>query len=70
MTVVELSAASGVGVATIKRLEALDGLPPAHARTLASLQEALIIAGVEFLGTHDQQPGVRLKAFFPKEQIK
>ena len=70
MTVVELSAASGVGVATIKRLEAVDGLPPANARTLVSLQEALIVAGVEFLGTHDQLPGVRLKSSIPKRVKK
>ena len=70
MTVVELSAASGVGVATIKRLEAVDGLPPANARTLVSLQEALIVAGVEFLGSHDQQPGVRLKSAIPKRVKK
>ena len=70
MTVVELSAASGVGVATIKRLEAVDGLPPANARTLVSLQEALIVAGVEFIGTHDLQPGVRLKSSTPKRVKK
>jgi hypothetical protein len=61
MTVVDLSTAAGVGVATIKRLEAADGLPPAHARTLDALQKALEAAGVEFIGTPDNGPGVRLR---------
>lgn len=61
MTVVDLSIAAGVGVATIKRLEAADGLPPAHARTLDALQKALEAAGVEFIGTPDDAPGVRLR---------
>jgi len=60
MTVADLSVAAGVGVATIKRLEAVDGLPPAHARTLDALQKALEAAGVEFTGTPDDQPGVKL----------
>ena len=60
LTVVDLSIAAGVGVATIKRLEAADGLPPAHARTLDALQKALEAAGVEFIGTPDNGPGVRL----------
>lgn len=61
MTVVDLSTAAGVGVATIKRLEAADGLPPAHARTLDALQKALEASGVEFIGTPDNGPGVRLR---------
>ena len=61
MTVSQLSVHAGVGVATIKRLEAVDGVPPAQARTLASLQKAFELAGVEFVGTPADNPGVRLK---------
>jgi hypothetical protein len=61
MTVNELSQDAGVGVATIKRLEAVNGVPPAQARTLSSLQIALESAGVEFVGTPDDRPGVRLR---------
>ena len=60
MTVAELAESSGIGVATIKRLEATNGLPPAHVRTLESLRKALEGAGVEFLGSPDNQPGVVL----------
>ena len=60
MSVQDLSALSGVGVATIKRLEAVDGLPPAHARTLESLRVWLEGGGIKFVGTIDNAPGVCL----------
>ena len=61
ITAQQLSDASGVGLATIKRLEAGDGLPAAHAQTLDKLKKALEAAGVEFLGSPEDGPGVRLK---------
>lgn len=60
LSVVDLSLKSGVGVATIKRLEAMDGLPSANVRTVDALVKALEALGVEFLGAHDDCPGVRL----------
>jgi DNA-binding Xre family transcriptional regulator len=62
MTVNQLSQSAGIGVATIKRLEAVTGVPPAQARTLSSLQIALESAGVEFVGKPDDRPGVRLRS--------
>lgn len=61
ITAQDLSTASGVGLATIKRLEAGDGLPPAHAQTLDKLTKALEAVGVEFLGSPEDGPGVRLR---------
>ena len=61
MTVNQLSQSAGIGIATIKRLEAVDGVPPAQARTLSLLQTALESAGVEFVGSPTENPGVRLK---------
>lgn len=60
MTAADLAIRSGVGLATIKRLEAGDGVPPAHAKTLDELTKALESAGIEFIGTPDDNPGVRL----------
>ena len=60
-TAQQLSDVSGVGLATIKRLEAGDGLPAAHAQTLDKLTKALEAAGVEFLGAPEDGPGVRLR---------
>lgn len=61
MTRAELAHASGVGEATIKRLEASDGVPAAHAKTLDLLTKALEAAGVEFVGSPDDCPGVRVR---------
>lgn len=60
ITVAELSEKSGIGVATIKRLEAGRGVPAVHTRTLEEIQKALNLMGVEFIGTPEDQPGIRL----------
>jgi hypothetical protein len=60
ITVAELSVSSGVGLATIKRIEAHVGVPPANARTLSLLSRALTAAGIEFVGSPEDSPGVRL----------
>jgi transcriptional regulator with XRE-family HTH domain len=52
---------SGVGVATIRRLELADGVPSSNARTLEVLRKTLEAAGIEFVGTPDDGPGVRLR---------
>jgi len=57
----DLADASGVGVATIRRMEVLDGVPSGQIRSLAAIQSALEASGVEFIGTPDDRPGVRLK---------
>lgn len=60
VTVAQLAETSGIGIATIKRLEAGRGVPSVHARTLEEIQKSLIAMGVEFIGTPDDRPGVRL----------
>ena len=61
MTAEALAKTSGVGVATIRRFELMSGVPSGNARTLESLQKALEKAGIEFIGSPDDKPGVRLK---------
>ncbi len=56
----DLSAASGVGTATLQRMEVMIGVPSGQVRTLMAIKEALESAGVEFIGTPEDQPGVRL----------
>jgi transcriptional regulator with XRE-family HTH domain len=56
----DLANASGVGVATIKRLENGVGVPSGNLRTMAAIQQALEGAGVEFIGYPDDKPGVCL----------
>ena len=57
----DLSDKSGVGISTIKRLEVMDGVPAINISTMVSIQSALENAGVEFVGSPDDRPGVRLK---------
>ena len=56
----DLSQASGVGTATLQRMEVMDGVPSGQVRTLLAIKEALEAAGVEFVGTPTENPGVRL----------
>ena len=56
----ELAKQSGVGIATIRRLEGSFGTPSSNARTLELLRRCLEVAGVEFIGTPESGPGVRL----------
>ena len=59
----DLAARSGVSVPTIRRLEKADGVhASAYERTLLDLKRAFEEAGVEFIGTPDDSPGVRLKS--------
>ncbi len=54
----DLAKASRVGVATIRRVEVMEGPIPVTSANEAALRLALEAAGVEF--TNGDQPGVRL----------
>lgn len=56
----DLADKAGIGVATIRRFETHDGVPSGQVRILEILKSALEKAGVEFIGTPDEGPGVRL----------
>jgi transcriptional regulator with XRE-family HTH domain len=57
----ELARQSGVSVPTIQRLEQFDALPPSRSSTLVVIQRAFEAAGIEFIGTPDDGPGIRLR---------
>ena len=56
-----LSQKSGVGTATIQRMEVMDGVPSGNVRTLSALQSTLEAAGVEFIDRDDGSAGVLLR---------
>ena len=68
-TVQELSERTGVNVRTVKRIEAEDRVPHASAQTLQTLQAALEAAGIEFIGTPDNDPGIRIRTTKPNETL-
>ena len=57
----DLAESSNVGIATVRRYELFDEVPPGTIRTLDALHLALEKAGIEFIGTPDDAPGVRLR---------
>ena len=61
ITITDLAKLANIGEATIKRVEAGTGLPSANVRTIDAIIKAFQNAGVEFIGTPDDRPGVRLK---------
>ena len=57
----DLAQKTGLGFSTLMRLEVLEGVPSAQARTLEAIQKAFESAGIEFVGTPEDGPGVRLR---------
>ena len=62
----ELAVKSGVGVATVRRMELAEGIPSSNAQNLELVKRALELLGVEFIGTPEDRPGVRLTKSFKK----
>ena len=57
----ELANASKVGVATIRRVEVIEGEIPVTSANEAALRKALEAAGVVFIDENGGGPGVRLR---------
>ena len=65
VTATKLAELSAVAYTTVVRLESSSGVPSSQVKTLDTVQKALEKAGVEFIGTPDDRPGVRLKNLSP-----
>ena len=57
----DLAEASKTGIATIRRFEMQEGVPSGQVRILDLLKTTLEKAGIEFIGSPGDRPGVRLK---------
>lgn len=55
-----LATASSISSRTIKRMEASEGIPASTAANLNAIKSALEAAGIEFIGTPDDRPGIRI----------
>lgn len=55
----DLAIKTGLGFSTLMRLEGLEGVPAAQAKTLDMIEKAFEKAGVEFIGTPESGAGVR-----------
>lgn len=65
----QLSKESGIGLATIRRAEAVDGVPPVTLGNRRLIRLALESAGVMFLPADGGGPGVRLKRPPPADTV-
>lgn len=61
-SVQDLSEVAGVGTATIVRYETSKGVPPSRKGNLEAIMAAIESAGIEFIGTPDDGPGIRIRA--------
>ena len=64
-TAARLALEGGVGIQTVMRLESHDGVPPSRSSTLVEVQNTLEAAGIEFVGSPDDGPGIRLRSSQP-----
>jgi len=56
----ELARKCSVSLRTIQRLELIDGVPESRSSTLLGVQSVLESAGIEFIGSPADRPGIRL----------
>ncbi len=61
----KLAEASGVSQPTVQRFEQTDGIPPSRSSTLNEIKKTLESAGIEFVGTPDDGPGIRIRTRGP-----
>jgi len=57
----ELALKADVASKTVRRLENIQGIPNTTVVTLAKIQTVLEAAGIEFIGTPDDGPGIRVR---------
>lgn len=59
-SVQELADRTGIGSATIVRYETVKGVPKSRKGNLETIKATLESAGIEFIGTPDDAPGIRI----------
>ena len=62
-----LAKQAGVGIQTVKRFELVEGVPPSRSSTLLAVKTALEDAGIEFIGSPENAPGIRVH---PKTDVR
>lgn len=59
-SVQDLAEKTGVGTATIFRYELANGVPISRKDNLEKIRAVFEAAGIEFIGSHDDRPGIRI----------
>ena len=58
----QLADATSISSRTIMRMEATVGVPSSTKANINAIKTALEAAGIEFIGTPDDRPGIRINA--------
>jgi transcriptional regulator with XRE-family HTH domain len=61
-SVQKLADRAGVATKTIMRMESVAGVPQSRTKTLLDIKAALEAGGIEFVGTPNDRPGIRLQS--------
>lgn len=56
----ELADRTEIASKTIRRIEASDGLPDSKLSTIAKIKSTFEAVGIEFIGSPDDAPGIRI----------
>lgn len=59
-TVEDLANSAGIAGKTVRRIEAIDAVPESKLKTISQIKSSLEAAGIEFIGTPDDGPGIRI----------
>lgn len=60
LSVREVANLTGIGTATLVRYEAAEGVPKSRKGHLEKLRQFYEAAGIEFIGSPDDAPGIRI----------
>ncbi|MEQ5829022.1 hypothetical protein J3456_16890 [Sulfitobacter sp. NFXS29] len=59
-TIEDLANSAGIAGKTVRRIEAIDAVPESKLKTISQIKSSLEAAGIEFIGTPDDGPGIRI----------
>ncbi len=60
-TAEDLAKSANITSKTIIRIEAIDGVPESTLKTIGKIKSSLEAAGIEFIGTPEDGPGIRIR---------
>ena len=59
-SIADLAKETAISTRTILRMEAVNHVPPSTPANINAIKAALEAAGIEFIGTPDDRPGIRI----------
>lgn len=65
-TTEDLAGRAEIASRTVKRMESYDLVPKSSSQTLEKIRKAFEVAGIEFIGTPEDAPGIRIHSALPK----